>query len=234
MLLDCSNALLLAVKKKQSSEIVRISNLFATFHFENAITQLNSDADKIVFWVNIYNAYFQIIATEKSKELLVKISDFFKEKQILLFGLKLSFDEIEHGILRRSKWKLSLGFINKPFPKKWEQKLRVQQLDFRIHFLLNCGAVSCPIIFPLSMDNFEEEIEEATKTYLIQEAFISNKKIILNQLFLFYIADFGGRKGLKQILLAYNIINIKQMNYKFKFTEFDKAAKLDNFVEKKK
>jgi hypothetical protein len=232
MLLDCSNALLLAVKKKQSSEVVRISNLFETFSFEDAIEQLDSDIEKTVFWVNVYNAYFQIKAVEKSKELLVKRNDFFKTKQILLFGLKLSFDDIEHGILRRSKWKVSLGFINKPFPKKWEKALRVKQLDFRIHFLLNCGAVSCPIIFPLSIENFDKEIEEATKAYLFQEVFIPDHRIILNRLFLFYIADFGGGKGLKQILLAYNIINKEQMNYKFKFTEFDKATKLDNFVEK--
>lgn len=233
MLLDCSKALLLAVKKKQSGEIVRMLTLFETFPYKDAIAELNSDDKKVVFWVNIYNAYFQLKATEKSNQLLLNRGIFFKESQILLFGLELSFDAIEHGVLRRSKWKFSLGFLNKPFPKKWEKDLRVRRLDYRIHFLLNCGAVSCPIIFPLSIGVLETEMEEATKFYLIKEVSVSTNEIIVNQLFLFYMADFGGRNGLKKILLQYNIINKEQLNFKFKYTKFDKAAKLNNFVKKK-
>ncbi|MFT5822949.1 MAG: hypothetical protein ACI8ZM_004206 [Crocinitomix sp.] len=230
MLLDCSNALLLAVKKKQSSEIVRILNLFATFSFQDAVSQLKSDAEKKVFWVNVYNSYFQIIAAENKKNILANQSNFFKRKQLNLLGLKLSFDDLEHSILRRSKWKFGLGYLNKPFTKKWEKKLRVKQLDYRVHFVLNCGAVSCPVIYPLAVNGLNLELEEATQSYLSQEVTIKNNKIELNRLFLFYIGDFGGRKGLKGILRQYDIIQEKHFNYKFKFTEFDKGAKLDNFI----
>lgn len=232
MLLDCSNALLQAVKKRQSSETVRILNLFKTFSLQDAITELESDADKTVFWVNVYNSYFQIIAAENKTDLRMSNSNFFKRKQIDLLGLKLSFDDIEHTILRRSKLKLSFGYLNKPFSKNWEKELRVKQLDFRIHFVLNCGAISCPIIYPLTSKNVEAELEDATLGYLSQEVSVENDKIVLNKLFLFYLGDFGGRKGLKTILKQYNIINDNEFNLKFKFTEFDKGAKLNNFVQK--
>lgn len=232
MLLDCSNALLIAVKKKQSSEIVRILNLFKTFSLQDALNQLISDTDKKVFWVNVYNSYFQIIATENKTKLSANQGSFFKSKQLDFLGLKLSFDDIEHALLRRSKGKFALGYFNKPFPKKWEKKLRIKQLDYRVHFVLNCGAVSCPIIYPLAVDGLELELEEATQAYLSQEVSVTNDKIVLNQLFLFYLGDFGGRKGLKKMLLRYGIVQEIHLKYKFKFTEFDKAAKLDNFVQK--
>ncbi len=232
MLLDCSNALLQAVKKKQSSETVRILNLFNTFSLQDAITELKSDADKKVFWVNVYNSYFQIMAAKNKADLQISNSIFFKRKQIDLLGLKLSFDDIEHVILRRSKWKLSLGYLNKPFSKNWEKSLRVQELDYRIHFVLNCGAISCPIIYPLTAKNVNAELEDATLAYLNQEVSVENDKIVLNKLFLFYLGDFGGRKGLKTILKQYEIIQDNEFDFKFLFTEFDKGTKLNNFVQK--
>ena len=36
---------------------------------------------------------------------------------ILLANLKLSLDDIEHGLLRHSKWKYGLGYLGKCFVK---------------------------------------------------------------------------------------------------------------------
>lgn len=231
MLLDCSNALLIAVKKNRSSETVRILNLFDTFSLDDAIAQLKTDTDKKVFWINVYNSYFQIIATKSKDKPVANQKDFFKRKQLNILGLKLSFDDIEHAILRRSKWKLGLGFLNNPLPNKWEKKLRIKILDYRVHFVLNCGALSCPMIYLLTVGNLEIELEGAARSYLKQEVSLVNNEIVLNQLFLFYIGDFGGRKGLKRILRKYKIIKETDFKCKFKFTEFDKSAKLNNFTE---
>ncbi len=54
--------------------------------------------------------------------------------------MNTSLDEIEHGILWRSKCKLSLGYFNKIFKSRFEKAFRVDKLDYRIHFALNCGA----------------------------------------------------------------------------------------------
>jgi hypothetical protein len=65
---------------------------------------------------------------------------FFTVKQINVANKQLSLDEIEHGILRRSKIKWSLGYLNKLFPSAFEKHQRADKADYRIHFALNCGA----------------------------------------------------------------------------------------------
>ncbi len=235
MLLDSSIAFLNAVKKGRSSETVRILNLLESYSLKDVEIDLNTDKEKLIFWVNIYNAFFQLRAKEKRVVLETNRGKFFTSKQVHLFGLYLSFDDVENRVLRRSRWKFGMGYVAKVYPKKWERILRVKQFDFRIHFLLNCGAESCPVIHPLTAGNFEEELKRATSSYLNDEVKVneSDKKIVLNQLFLFYLGDFGGKKGLKKILFDHHIIKRDHMDFKWKFTEFNKSLKLNNFVQEK-
>lgn len=232
MLIDCSIALLNAVRKRQRSEIIRIQNLLYTFEFDDAQTALSTDKEKIVFWANIYNAFFQLKAREKLQVLTNSRGRFFKEKQVELFNIMLSFDDIEHRILRRSKLKYGLGYVPTAFKRKWERILRVDKPDFRVHFILNCGVESCPVIYPLTLHNYEIELDASTHDYLEREVSVSdeNKRIELNQLFLFYRADFGGRDGIRKMLRENDVITREQVEYKCRYTPLDKTLKLDNFV----
>ncbi len=107
--------------------------------------ELTDDNSKKTFWLNIYNAYVQILLKENPGK-YKKRSQFFGDKQIVIAGHRLSLDKIEHGIIRHSKIKWSLGHLNKIFPGGFEKKARVNKVDYRIHFALNCGAKSCPPI----------------------------------------------------------------------------------------
>jgi len=118
-------------------------NILSKSTLDELVTELKTDKQKIAFWVNIYNAFIQISLTENPK-LYDDRGVYFKTDRVKIAGQVLSFDDIEHGIIRKSRWKLSLGYLSKPFRAKWETKLRVKNIDWRIHFALNCGAKSCP------------------------------------------------------------------------------------------
>ena len=78
----------------------------------------------------------------------------------------MSLDDIEHGILRRSKIKWSEGYFNKLFPSKFEKENRVNKVDYRIHFALNCGARSCPPIAFYDPEKLDKQLDVATMIYL--------------------------------------------------------------------
>jgi len=232
MLIELSVKLLIAVKQEDDSLIKAICEKISSYQFDEGVKELKNDEQKIVFWVNIYNAFFQIIANNDTDKFTNRRSNFFKDKSLSIFQLKLSFDDIEHQILRRSMLKFSLGYFSNPFVKKWERKLRVRKQDFRIHFLLNCGAVSCPMIRPLTLKNQKTELDFAMQDYFDLEVEVNREKkqIELNQLFLFYLGDFGGKKGLKKIFLRHDILRKDELKFKFKFTPFDKTLKLNNYL----
>lgn len=62
-----------------------------------------------------------------------------------LGGHVFSLDEMEHGILRANAPHPS-GKRLLPDEADPRLKLAMKELDFRIHFALNCGAKSCPPI----------------------------------------------------------------------------------------
>ncbi len=134
---------------------------------------LNTPDQQLSFWINIYNAFIQI---EFAKTPNHKPKDFFTRKCIPIAQTIVSFDFIEHGILRRSKFKYSLGYFNKLFPNKMEKTLRVQKVDYRIHFALNCGAKSCPPIAFYTPENINEQLDLATAAYLENESIYHPEK----------------------------------------------------------
>ncbi len=124
---------------------------------------------KKAFWINLYNAYSNSIL-KKDPEKYRNRNSFFKAKQIEVAGKTLSLDEIEHDFLRRTKIKWSLGHLNKLFPSRTAKELRVDKVDYRIHFALNCGAKSCPPIAYYIPEKLNQLLNLATKNYLTSEA----------------------------------------------------------------
>lgn len=196
-----SKQLLDAVRKGTDTSLIlsRLASMSDTI----LTNQLPSDTEKLTFWLNVYNAMirFQLI---KSPELFEKKKPFFTNKCMCIAGQDLSFDTIEHGILRRSKIKYFLGFITNPFASQWEKRHRVAKVDYRIHFALNCGAKDCPLIRIYDTNTINAQLNLATKEFVEDKTTVdhTNKTITTSSLFKWYIADFGGIKGIKKILQA--------------------------------
>lgn len=192
--------------------------------------ELKTDEQKIAFWINIYNAFIQITLKEHPNEYEDK-GAFFKKPRIQIANQLLSFDNIEHGILRKSTLKLSLGYLKKIFIPKWESTLRIQgDIDWRIHFALNCGAKSCPPVAIYSSKNLNKALNYATKKFLERQTSynLKNKTVKTTRLFSWFRGDFKGIKGVKKILIDYKIV--PEMPNQLVFKKYDWTLYLGNYV----
>ena len=224
-----SQQLLYAVRTKDSSDA--FIKILAGADKKILQEELSTDAKKKAFWLNIYNAFVQKLLTENPGKYKNRNS-FFSLKQIVIAGKQLSLDDIEHGILRRSKIKWSLGHLNKLFPPDFEKKFRVTKLDNRIHFALNCGAKSCPPIAYYDPDKIDMQLELATRNYLKSETAYdkTSVSIFLPKIMSWFRADFGGKKGIRKMLEKYQIID-SDKDVKISFKEYDWTLFLNNYKQ---
>lgn len=192
---------------------------------------LDTDTKKLAFWVNVYNAYIQIIL-RLNPEMYKDKSGFFKIKQIPVAGMQLAFADIEHGIIRGSQHEYFLGYVKKLFPPQFEKDLGVSERDFRVHFALNCGAKDCPPVAVYTEGNLDYEFDYMSKRYLTTytEVDVDRKEIQTAQLFAWFRGDFGGSEGIRHILVDYNVIP-KSPRYRLYQKKYDWTLKLDNFVD---
>lgn len=191
--------------------------------------KLNTDDEKKAFWINLYNGYVQATLS-KNPDAYKSRSAFFKSKQLQIAGLQLSLDDIEHGFLRRSKIKWSGGYLSNLFPVKTEKELRVNKLDYRLHFALNCGAKSCPPIAFYNPENLNKQLDIATTAYLTGEAEYDKEMNIvkLSAIMGWFRNDFGGKKGMIRLLKEKAIIP-EDVHPKIKFKSYDWTLYLNNY-----
>lgn len=190
---------------------------------------IKTDHEKKAFWINLYNAYTQVALKENPAQYKNR-GRFFGKKFIQIAGHSFSLDDIEHGILRRSKVKWSLGYFNKLFLGKTEKQLRVTALDYRIHFALNCGAKSCPPIAFYRAEDIDKQLDIATKVYLSGEAEYdkSVNRIKLPALMSWFRRDFGGKKGMIALLQALAIVPVGKKPA-IQFKQYDWTLYLQNY-----
>jgi hypothetical protein len=222
-----SQDLLYAVKTDRPDD--SLQRQISTSAEDELYQQLNNEDKRKAFWLNIYNAYTQI-GLKANPDAYKKRNNFFGTKFINIAGKNLSLDLIEHGIIRRSKWKYSLGHFNKLFKSSFEKKFRLDKLDYRIHFALNCGAKSCPPVAFYKPEQIDKQLELAAKSYFKSEVLFNGKDLTLElpAIFSWFRGDFGGKKGIIRILQLRNIIpgNLKPG---IKWKKYDWTLALKNY-----
>ena len=207
-----SEKLLMAVKREEP--FAALTSKLKNLQLSQIQNELINDGLKKAFWINIYNAFFQILSREKH----VQKSRIYTQKLINIATIKWSLDDIEHGILRRFRYKYSLGYLPNPFAPARIKKMAVSKMDYRIHFALNCGAKSCPPIAFYDANNIDQQLETATISFLESETDIlpDRKRIHINRIFLWYLGDFGSKSGIRSILKENLDINTKGFKLIFK------------------
>jgi len=220
-----SEQLLLAVKMEK--DYAGFLEELAGFKLSDIEKKLPDDSCKIAFWINIYNAFFQILR----KDMDLRQPKIYTTKQMNMAGQKISLDDIEHGILRRFRYKYSLGYLPDPFVSTLIKKWAVNSIDFRIHFALNCGAKSCPPIAFYTVDKLEEQLELAGVLFLNEDTRIDaqRKEAHISRLFLWFLKDFGGRKGARKIVSKY--LNQDLGGYKIIYNQYSWEEQLNNYDE---
>jgi hypothetical protein len=212
--------LLLAVKQHQDTQLLQTA--MATASPEALQTDLPDDTAKKAFWINVYNAWIQILLRQQPQAYQHK-TRFFAKRQIPLCGLLFSFNQIEHGLLRRSAFWWSLGYLHHPFPSVFERSHRLAQKDHRIHFALNCGAKSCPPVAFYQPDELEQQLEMATANFLEQTTQYDAAKhqVTVSKLLLWFQGDFGGKKGVGKLLRKWQLIPNNDPQPRFFYAAYD-------------
>lgn len=83
------------------------------------------------FWINIYTVFFHINSKDTENREAI-----FTSKRIKIARTLLSLNDIEHGILRKTKFRMDFGFISNTFYSDFIKTLAVKELDYKIHFAL--------------------------------------------------------------------------------------------------
>jgi hypothetical protein len=115
-----------------------------------------------------------------------QILDVFERKHCLVAGSLRSQDEIEHEIIRP----------------------RFQ--DPRIHFAVNCAALSCPVLWPEAYegDRLDAQLDRAVRALIANPAHFRIEPgppatLHVNKVLDWYRDDFGGAAGVKRFFSNY-------------------------------
>lgn len=171
--------------------------------------ELDTDDKRKAFWINFYNAESQLIVEEHP--LLHRTKTVYSIPFSHVAGKRISLNKIEYGVLRRSK---SVIGTDKFLVRGFEKNFRVDKVDPRIHFALNCGSSSCPAIRYYEPDEIDDQLDLATKNYLSNEIDRDGSTIILPKVFKWFKADFGGAHGLRSFLEERGYEDYDNIRYK--------------------
>jgi hypothetical protein len=181
---------------------------------------LADDAARQAFWIDVYNAAVLRNQGPDIADAVVRWRH-FRRTVITVAGQPLSLDDIEHGILRRSSWKVGLGYLRHPLPSRFERVHRVRRVDPRIHFALNCGAAACPPIAAYRAEHIDEQLELATRSYLASEVRHEGQTLLVPAVLLWFAGDFGGAPGMRRFLHRYGVAG---WNRPIRFRAYDWTA----------
>lgn len=179
-----------------------VERQLAEARLDQLVDGLPTQHDRLAFWLNLYNGGVRRALVADPAQLRRRFR-FFRRPILSLAGTGLSPDDIEHGLLRRGRWRIGLGYLANPLPPRFQRALRVERVDPRIHFALNCGARSCPPLATYVAAGVGAQLDAAARAYLAAEVRLDGRSIVVPRLFLWYLGDFGGLRGVRDILARY-------------------------------
>ncbi len=157
------------------------------------LSTLVDDQSKRAFWINCYNGITNYtIITRKINGSILLHPGFFRKRSINIGGILWSLNDIEHGILRKNRH--PLGSLHKQLSSRDIRYSHIVEVfDPRIHFALNCGGLSCPLIREYSARRIDNELHYAEISFLAQGLLKDPKtqRIAASRIFKWYKADFG-------------------------------------------
>lgn len=141
--------------------------------------------EALAWWINAYNAHTlrRVLLYYPN---LVSVSSiqpkfaFFDTIDANVGGKLYSLNQIEHEIIRKTF------------------------KDYRIHAALNCASVSCPPLqnFAFEGRNINDQLNKVFHAFLNDRKRNPGKRqdrLVVSSLFKWYLADFGGVEGLREI-----------------------------------
>jgi hypothetical protein len=173
------------------------------------------------FWIDVYNVLALHAGRGRASTWLPDVLEVYRTSYEVA-GVRLSLDEIEHGLLRDGR--RSPG---PPFSRMGDDDPRRRwavRLDPRVHFALNCGALSCPPLRFFRGEALEEELERAALDFLSAESAVDDarREIRTSGLLHHYAGDFGGERGVRAwIAKALGQDPARIAGYRLRFRRYD-------------
>ena len=144
----------------------------------------------MAFWINLYNAItIDLVLADwpvsSIKEVRGGLFDLgpWDEEVVTIAGVRLSLDDIEHGILR----------------PVWQ--------DARIHYAVNCAAIGCPNLAdaPYTASRLEEMLETGARAFVNHPRGVrlEGNGLVLSSIYDWFSEDWGGEADLLAHLRAY-------------------------------
>ena len=176
--------------KKEITALKGFTDRLAAASPENKPELFATEDERKRYYLTAYNAYilFYAASAYPDKHALWARLGWFKNKDIVLGGRKLTLNDLEHNIIR----------------KKF--------LDPRIHFYLNCGANSCPPLKAkaIAENATEAELEESARSFINDASNVRfdavSRTLYLSKIFDWYEGDFldylKARRGLDRPHIA--------------------------------
>jgi GH15 family glucan-1,4-alpha-glucosidase len=157
--------------------------------------ELETDAERIAFWTNVFNTLVIHGVIELGIESSVKeVPLFFECIRYRVGGEVYTAADIEHGILR----------ANAVPPHRLRRRLRgadprrramVRTRDPRIHFALVCASRTCPPIEAYDADRLDEQLDAAARTFINATSAYEGDALRVSEIFRWYHRDFGAAPG---------------------------------------
>ena len=197
---------------------------------------LDGDDARVAFWLNVYNASVQdYLAREPQlfeERGLVPRRPIFRRDLLTIAGESLSVDDVEHGILRRSRSGVGLGYVPRLRRSRFERRHRVDAVDPRVHFALNCGAASCPPVLAYTAADVDDQLDAATRSYLDTEVRYdaATGTATVPKLFSWYRGDFGGKSGIERFLREHDAVPADAA-VSLAWADYDWTLKLGAYAE---
>lgn len=199
---------------------------------EKLARQLNTEELRLCFWINTYNANAQYYLKKDPALYKEDRSEFFKKEQISVAGFEVSMNDIEHGVLRRGATIWSKGHVRIPFRNEFVNTFKVDDVDYRIHFALNCGAKSCPPICVYLPAQTNTQLTKATEYYLNKEAEYDKEQDLLKlpALMTWFSDDFGSRDDKRDIARQCKVIP-EDASPSIEYKDYDWTMMIKNYKQ---
>ncbi|HBH05250.1 MAG TPA: hypothetical protein DDX92_01440 [Flavobacteriales bacterium] len=131
--------------------------------------ELDSDAKRNSFWLNIYNVYGQLALNAYGGKCDNKCK---KNRNINIGGYLFSLADIQYGMLLKNK---------QPHKKEdWSSKVQVSEVDRRVIFAWDMGQQAVQDVGYFDPNDLDNQLEEVMKGYLEANArYDKNKNTII-------------------------------------------------------
>jgi hypothetical protein len=156
-------------------------------------TMLESDAERVAFWLNVYNvlAIHGVLALELIKSVM-EDPTFFGSVAYRVGAHDYTLDEIENGVLRHNA---PHPVSHKPLFDPSDPRLACcpSKVDPRIHAALVCASESCPAVRFYDAAELDEQLDAAARAYVNGEVKVDHaaRKLVVPITFRYYADDFA-------------------------------------------